>query len=161
MNIQVEYRNLSGQGTKSNYEMTFPAFIKHLAVSGMGYMPRLNKIFRGIGIFFSYYPFINEISHKFPFAYKFLPYNSHYPSLADPTERGHFSNLVGKAISDFLAKRIDKAIITLNYEAVMKNKSYPINGPRPDLIAFKNNNERFSIEAKGLSKASISDNDMK
>jgi hypothetical protein len=75
--------------------------------------------------------------------------------LSDPTEKGQFSNLVGKAIADFLSKRIDHSLFTVNYEAAMRLKdiSLSISGKqirRPDLPAFVPN-ATFAIEAKGFS----------
>ncbi|MCX7641342.1 MAG: hypothetical protein N2Z20_01755 [Elusimicrobiales bacterium] len=100
MTIQVEYKN--SQGTISNwrYDITHLAIIKHLAVAGMGYFPRLNKMMRIIGMYCHYYPFLLEFLR--PRINNFDNY-----LLNDPTERSHFSTLIGKAIADFLAKRID------------------------------------------------------
>jgi hypothetical protein len=77
--------------------------------------------------------------------------------LSDPTEKGQFSNLAGKAIADFLSKRIDKSIYTVNYEAAMLMHNPPIplfvkgrQVRRPDLLAYTANS-RFAIEAKGFS----------
>ncbi|MFZ6013174.1 MAG: hypothetical protein ACOYXT_22715, partial [Bacteroidota bacterium] len=61
---------------------------------------------------------------------------------------GQFSNLAGKAIADFLSKRIDKSLYTVNYEAVMRQNNHKIRGQRPDLVAFSPT-AMFSIEAKG------------
>lgn len=74
------------------------------------------------------------------------------PSLSDPTEKGQFSNIAGKAIADFLSKRIDQAIITVNYEAALRADDIPVIGRRPDLLAYTNHG-RFAIEAKGFSSA--------
>jgi hypothetical protein len=70
--------------------------------------------------------------------------------LSDPTEKGQFSNLAGKAVADFLSKRIDKSIFTVNYEAAMRLRGMSLNVGRPDLIAY-NQNAMFALEAKGYS----------
>jgi hypothetical protein len=71
--------------------------------------------------------------------------------LSDPTEKGHFSNLTGKSIADFLSKKIDNSIYTVNYEAAMRKKKMRIFGSRPDLIAYTKNSA-IAIEAKGYTK---------
>ncbi len=38
------------------------------------------------------------------------------PPICDPTEQGQFSGLAGKAIADFLSKKIDGSIFTIAYE---------------------------------------------
>jgi hypothetical protein len=73
-------------------------------------------------------------------------------ALSDPTEKSHFSNLAGKAIADFLSKRIDNSLFTLNYEAVMRIKGIKLIGKRPDLFAFSQK-AMFSLEAKGRSQS--------
>jgi len=144
MNIEVEHKDQNGNITNQTYFISRLAFIKHMAVAGMKYAPLPTKIMKIIGMFFQYNFYFQRSSfynNKFS-----VPPNKIY----DPTEKGQFSNLVGKAIADFLAKRIDNAIYTVNYEAAMKMKNMPIIGNRPDLLAFKNN-ETFAIEAKGYS----------
>lgn len=144
MNLKVEYNN----GIKSqnrNYRMSKAAFIKHLGIAGQGYAPTIKKLNRILGMFLHYSPFM-----------KLHDFNKHHfsnpcPLFYDPTEKSHFSNLAGKAIADFLSKRIDKSIYTVNYEAVMKIKGIPIKGKRPDLIAFTSNKKTFAIESKGYS----------
>jgi hypothetical protein len=73
--------------------------------------------------------------------------------LYDPTEKGQFSNIVGKAIADYLSKKINHSLITVNYEAAMKLRNMRLNVRRPDLIAYSQNS-MFAIEAKGYSKSS-------
>ena len=73
--------------------------------------------------------------------------------LSDPTEKGQFSNLAGKAIADFLSKRISNSIFTVNYEAAMRMRRMPLNVRRPDLLAYTQKS-LFAIEAKGYSGSS-------
>jgi hypothetical protein len=145
MNLSVEYKNASGAVSNQTYNLTILALIKHLAIAGQGYAPKPQKLLRSIGMFlhYSYYLEINAFR------------NNHFslpPAvLYDPTDISQFSNIVGKALADFLSKRIDKSLFTVNYEAAMKSKGMRIKGERPDLIAF-NRNSIFAIEAKGYSK---------
>lgn len=69
-------------------------------------------------------------------------------ALSDPTEKGQFSNLAGKAIADFLSKKIDNSLYTVNYEAAMRLQGHWLTGKRPDLIAYYPNSV-FALEAKG------------
>lgn len=144
MNIKVEYRDTFGVITHQTHSLSRLAFAKHLAIAGQGYAPKPQKLIRIISMFFHYSPYMqtaafNNDSFSVPPDY-----------LSDPTEKGQFSNLAGKAIADFLSKRIDNSLLTVNYEAAMRIKKMPVIGNRPDLIAYANNST-FAIEAKGYS----------
>lgn len=144
MNLEVEYNN----GIKlenRNYRMSKAAFIKHLGIVGQRYAPSMKRLIRTFGMFLHYSPFMNLYDFN----------NNHFsnphPLTYDPTEKAHFSNLAGKAIADFLSKKIDNSIYTVNYEAAMKINGLPITGKRPDLIAFTSDKKTFAIESKGYS----------
>jgi hypothetical protein len=82
-------------------------------------------------------------------------YSDHFSEppvqLSDPTEKGQFSNVAGKAIADFLSKRINQSLYTVNYEAEMRLRGMHIGRvSRPDLIAY-NQTSKFALEAKGHS----------
>lgn len=143
MKIEVEYKNNKIQNR--TYSMSMLAFAKHLAMAGQGYAPNINKLTRVFGMFLHYSPFMNLADFNNGF------FSTPSPLFYDPTEKSHFSNLAGKAIADFLSKKIDSSIYTVNYEAVMKLKRMPIKGERPDLIAFTSNKKTFAIEVKGFS----------
>ncbi len=66
-------------------------------------------------------------------------------------KKGNFQN--------FLAKKIDNALFTVNYEAAMNIKGIALNIARPDLLAYTNT-QMFAIEAKGFSAKTVSDNEM-
>ena len=151
MNISVEYKDKTGNISYHTHEMSRLAFAKHLAVAGQAYAPRPQKLIRTIAMFFHYSSYIQRRAFE----------NDRFSEppiyLSDPTEKGQFSNLAGKAIADFLSKRIDQSIFTVNYEAAMRIHNPPIplivNGKqvrRPDLLAYSANS-RFAIEAKGFS----------
>ncbi|WP_330442278.1 hypothetical protein [Flavobacterium sp. C4GT6] len=131
------------------------AFAKHFAIAGQGYAPKPQKLMRAIAMFLHYSSYLQKREFQ----------NNRFSlppiQLSDPTEKGQFSNLAGKAIADFLSKRIDKSIFTINYEAAMRMKEMPLNVGRPDLIAFRQNstdsNAMFAIEAKGFQKSSSGD----
>ena len=143
MEIEVEHKKNVNKTTR-NYYISRLAFVKHMAIAGQGYAPHPRKVLKTIGMFFQYGYFLQRKAF----------YNNRFSvppdEIYDPTEKGQFSNLAGKAIADFLAKRIDNALYTVNYEAAMRMKGLPIIGRRPDLLAFKNN-ATFAIEAKGYS----------
>ncbi len=144
MNISVEYKDSTGTISNQAYSLTRLGLVKHLAIAGQGYAPRPQKFIRTIAmlIHYSYYfqrqAFNNDSFSEPPI------------ELSDPTEKGQFSNLVGKAIADFLSKRIDSSIFTVNYEAAMRLRNLPIEGGRPDLLAYKQHS-MFALEAKGYS----------
>lgn len=151
MNIAVEYIDQSGTTHNQTHRLTRLAFAKHLAVAGQGYAPKPQKLIRTLAMFFHYSYYTQRQAF----------YNDRFSQppiqLSDPTEKGQFSNLAGKAIADFLSKRIDQSIYTVNYEAAMRvhNPIIPlsVNGRqvrRPDLLAYTSNS-RFAIEAKGFS----------
>lgn len=144
MNIEVEYKDASKKIYNQTHQMTRIAFIKYLAIAGQGYAPKPQKLIRMLAMFFHYFQYMQSkefMDNKF----------SEPPiQLSDPTEKGQFSNLVGKAIADFLSKQIDKSLFTVNYEAAMRLKKMKLNVSRPDLLAF-NQSSMFAIEAKGYS----------
>jgi hypothetical protein len=142
MNIAVERKDINGNITNENHTISRLQLIKHLAMAGQGYMPKPQKILRTMGLFlyYSYYlrrSALNDDRFSEP------------PSkLSDPTEKGDFTTVVGKAIADFLSKRIDNSLFTVNYEAAMRIRGLPIKNKRPDLLAFSPN-AMFALEAKG------------
>lgn len=161
MNIAVEYKDTAGTISNQTHRLTRLAFAKHLAMAGQGYAPRPQKLIRTIAMFFHYSYYLQRQSFN----------NDRFSEppiqLSDPTEKGQFSNLAGKAIADFLSKRIDRSIFTVNYEAAMRIHNPPIpltvNGRqvrRPDLLAYTSNS-RFAIEAKGFSGGCGNMNDHK
>ncbi|MBH8569265.1 hypothetical protein KB206_10245 [Microvirga sp. STS02] len=122
------------------------AFAKHMAISGQSFLPMPHKIMRTLGMFLHYNLYTRNFTKK---SSRF----SEPPTIfSDPTEKGHFSNLAGKAIADYLSKRLDNSALTLTYEAAMKVVDKDYRGPRPDLIAFDlARRQTFTIEAKGYS----------
>ncbi len=133
MNIQVEYKDNVGNISNRSYAMTRLAFAKHMAIAGQRYAPVPQKLMRTIAMFLHYSFYLKR--QEF--------YNNKFSvpptQLYDPTEKGQFSNLAGKAIADFLSKRIDRSLYTVNYEAAMKLLNMPLNVGRPDLIAYTTN----------------------
>ena len=121
-----------------------------MGIAGMGYTPCLSKIRRIIGIFLHYWDYFKDFSQN-----RFSK-----PPIFDPTEKSQFSNLVGKAIADYLSKQINGSRFTIAYEHAMRESNLPIQGSRPDLIAFISRNLKFAIEAKGFSNPSVSNREM-
>jgi hypothetical protein len=152
MNLLVQYKDASGAISNRNYNMSRLAFAKHFAIAGQRYAPSTQKFFRTIGMFFHYSQYLrNDGFNNNRFS---LPPRN----LSDPTEKGQFSNLAGKAIADYLSKQIDRSIYTVNYEAAQRILRRTIRGERPDLIAFRQNsagrNIMFAIECKGYTGSS-------
>src|SRR6218665_379899 len=114
MNIAVEYIDQSGTTHNQTYRLTRLAFAKHLAVAGQGYAPKPQKLIRTLAMFFHYSYYIQRQ------AFYTDRFSEPPIQLSDPTEKGQFSNLAGKAIADFLSKRIGNSIHTFNYEAAMR-----------------------------------------
>lgn len=144
MNLSVEYRDAAGIISNQTHNLTQIAFAKHLAIAGQGLAPKPQKIIRTLSMFFHYSYYMQR------HAFNNNRFSEPPIELSDPTEKGQFSNLAGKAIADFLSKRIDQSIFTINYEAAMRLRNMPLNVRRPDLLAF-NQNSMFAIEAKGYS----------
>ena len=153
MDIKVEYKDNAGQVTNFDQHISKLALIKHMAFAGQRYASTPNKLFRVLGMGVHYAPYLQDIGR-----------NNHFSeppiALSDPTEKSQFSNIAGKAIADFLSKRISGAVFTTNYEAAMRLKGLSINGTRPDLIAYKDDGYCFTLEAKGYSKRNVEDYEM-
>lgn len=150
MEINVEYKNQLGHVSNLSIHMRYLALIKHLAIAGQAYSPSPSKLMRTLGMFLRYKDYLN---------YRTLKNNRFSePSigLSDPTEKKDFSTVAGKAIADFLSKKISNSIYTVNYEAAMRLQGRPIIGGRPDLLAFTNTHT-FALEAKGKAKSSAGD----
>lgn len=143
MDILVDYIDQRGNHSNKTIPISRLAFAKHLAIAGQGYAPAPQKLWRTFGMFFHYSNYIRR--NEF---YTNNRFSEPPIALSDPTEKGQFSNLAGKAIADFLSKRIDQSLFTVNYEAAMRLQRYKLRGARPDLIAYSPN-KVFALEAKG------------
>lgn len=149
--MQITISHLDQYETLNNitYNLSYPRFIKHLAFAGFGaYRSHIN-LFRFLGCFIEYYGYWNDNHFDLPFPIRF-----------DPTEKGQISNRIGKALADFLAKKINRARFTYNYEYAMKILGIPIKGKKPDLYC-DTLTQQFAIEAKGRTESSISKKNMK
>ncbi len=140
MNIEVEYIDQAGLIHNQTHRMSRLTFAKHMAFAGQGYRIKPSNLLRTLGMFFHYSRYIKKQEFYMNHCFSLPPKIFH-----DPTEQGQFSNIAGKAIADFLSKRIDNSFFTINYEAVTQK---PLIGQRPDLVAFSQN-AVFTIEAKG------------
>lgn len=142
MNLSVEYKDTSGTVSNLNYTLSRLAFVKHMAMAGQRYKFTPAKLLRTIGMFLHYSFYLQRT------AFNNDRFSEPPPLLSDPTEKAQFSNIAGKAIADYLSKKIDKSFFTINYEAVMRDNNLKLKGRRPDLMAYKKN-AMFAIEAKG------------
>lgn len=128
MNIDVEYVDQAGTIHNQTHRLTRLAFAKHLAIAGQGYAPKPQKLIRTVAMFLHYSSYMHRQGFRDD------RFSEPPIQLSDPTEKGQFSNLAGKAIADFLSKRIDNSIYTVNYEAAMRMRKMPLfRVRRPDL----------------------------
>jgi hypothetical protein len=153
LRIDVEYIEGTGSISQRAERISFLGFLKHLAMAGQGYIPTVKEYTRVIGMLLHYIEYLSPTTFN----------NSHFseppPERRDPTEKGQFSNLVGKAFGDLLGKRISGAKVTFGYEAAMSVRGHKIGGGRPDLYCI-GDGFQFSIEAKGYDAGHISQKDM-
>jgi hypothetical protein len=128
--------------------MSLLAFLRHAAIAGQGpgtgFLPTVT---RGIGLLLFYERYI----HLGP-GVNLVGFS--LPAIHDPTEKGDFSTIAGKAFADFLAKGILGATFTFTYEAALANLGLPITGHRPDFLCTLPNGQ-FSLESKGLGTPSV------
>lgn len=143
MNIPVEYLDSQGVIQNRNYQLTRLAFAKHMAMAGQGFMINPKRLLRTLAMLVHYSAYMQ----RRPF-YQNNRFSEPPALFSDPTEKAQFSNLAGKAIADFLSKRIDNSLMTIGYEGLMRFHNHPINVSRPDLIAFTPNST-IAMEAKG------------
>ncbi|MFX0182942.1 MAG: hypothetical protein ACFE95_07660 [Candidatus Hodarchaeota archaeon] len=159
MLLDVEIKDHNGVVTNRDIEMPYLAFLKHMAIAGQGYFPTLRSP-----------PFIRKYHRFFSMRQRYKEYidrntyqNSAFsePSsiFSNPSEKAEFSRIAGYAIADYLTRRIDGALISFNYEAVLKILRIPISR-RPDLLCY-NPDGPFSVETKGLERRSVNSTDMK
>ena len=147
MKIPVDYIDTNGNQHDLTFRMSRLAFVKHLAMVGQRYLPKPHKLMRTVGMFYHYSHYM-QLSEFYNNRFSEPP-----KQLSDPTEKGQFSTLAGKAIADYLSKRIDQSLFTVNYEAALRLNNMKVNVRRPDLIAYTQNSQ-FAIECKGYSKGS-------
>lgn len=131
------------------------AFAKHFVMAGQHHEPHIRKLLRILGVFLMYSNYLDRYSFYNEYRFSEPPIE-----FSDPTSKAQFSNLAGRAIADFLSKRIDGCCFTVNYEAAMRIKKIEIKGPRADLIGFTSDQKTISIEAKGFCKSSVSKTEM-
>lgn len=153
MIINVEHLDHYGNTNQLKLKLSYFALIKHLAVAGQGFQPSLRKDLKMLAMLYQFKDYLDHNSLRQSRFSK--PPKYRY----DSTELRQFSNTVGKTIADFIAKRLDNAIVTLSYEGVMKELSIPIRKSRPDLLCIGTGCV-FALEAKGFSTKTVSDNAM-
>lgn len=147
MILPVEHIDTAGSIHNKSFYLSRLAFAKHMAFAGQGQKITPGKLMRTLGMFLHYRNYLHLDAFR----------NNHFslpPGIfSNPTEKSQFSNIAGVAIADFLSKKIDNSLYTLNYEAVATR---PIKKDRPDLIAFSNTSV-FTLEAKGRSQSNPGD----
>lgn len=150
MKLKVEHLDDKGQIEDIEINLSYLQFIKHLAFAGMGVNRSPYNSFRFLGFMFEFVQYWGpEPDH---FSIPEIIFN-------DPTELGQISNKIGKALADFLSKKIYGAKYTHNYEDAMVQNGYPIKGERPDLYC-DTRSKQFAVEAKGFKASTVSANKM-
>lgn len=142
MNLSVKYQDAAGVISTRNFTISRLAFVKHLAIAGQGYAPKPQNLLRTLGMLLHYSSYLQRE------AFNNNRFSEPPVGLSDPTEKAQFSNLAGKALADFLSKKIDNSLYTVTYEAAMRLRGYRLVGQRPDLIAYTST-KMFALEAKG------------
>ncbi len=145
------------RGEDYEYEMSRLAFIKHFWMAWQWYGISLRKLRRIFGMFFHYIDYLNPIIFGGENGF-----SQPLREFSDPTEKAQFSNLAWKTIADFLSRKINNSIFSINYEAAMRILGMPIQWRRPDLFVYRNIEdwEFFAIESKWFSRSQISEEDM-
>jgi hypothetical protein len=156
MRYELNHQDSSGVIYSGSGDIPLQAFIKHLAFAGFGGFPGPWSLYQFIGV-----------CRYLGFAFEFQQYWLNDPICFeipqpfgdDPTERAYVSNRIGRAFSDYFAKKIYGAIFTYSYEAAMVLSKHPIIGKRPDFYCDTLSNQ-FAIEYKGFGRKSVSEKDM-
>lgn len=156
MVLNVEHVDAAKNVNHTKLDITLLAFLKHFSMVARGRRTLLESIPRMVSSAILYADYIPYRSFS-----KAPGFNDPPDERYDQHEKGTFSGLVGKAIADFLAKRIDKAIYSVSYEAVMMKSGLPIAKQRPDLLCIVSDHNRIAVEAKGYCQRTVSNNEMK
>jgi hypothetical protein len=154
MLIDVTIEGTGGPASVQQVRVSRLQFIKHLALAGMDNTPRFDRLLRTIGALLFFSPYLGRNDYD---SNRFSDPSGAY---RDPTAKAQFSNLVGRAFADLLVRRFFGAIHVAGYESAMEQRGLPISGARPDLLA-STPTEQIAVEAKGYSRASVTDLDMK
>lgn len=154
MEIEVAHQDRTGAITQKKFNLSSLGLIKHFGLAGQSYGTTIRAIRRAIGayaLYRDYFKRIDLINSRFS-----KPDAPFY----DPTEQGDFSTIAGRALADFLARRIDGATHTFTYEGAMLQAGHTnLNIPRADLYCF-NSSKQFAVESKGFDVPSVSNNEM-
>lgn len=155
MEIEVEHQDGNKNINLKKFNLSTLGLIKHFGLAGQSYGTTIRAIRRAIGVYFFYYDYFKRkdiINSRFS-----KPANYFY----DPTDQGDFSTVAGRAIADFLARRIDGATHTITYEGAMLLDGWnDFSVSRADLYCF-NSCKQFAVEAKGYDVKTVSENEMK
>lgn len=154
MEFTVRYKeSAEGNTVEERHSLTLPALIKHFGFAGFGYGKTIESLYRGMGAVMYYYNHfdLNLLTLR---GFKKPP-----ALISEPTALAQFSNVLGKAIGDFLVKKIYDVQVTVHYESEMVLRGLSVSGSRPDLYCISES-EQFAVECKGFSRSSVSESDM-
>lgn len=142
MRFKVDYMPIGWDYYLSNYTYTIslPEFLNSVVKSIRWNVSSTNLQLRSTGFYLYYFDY---------FPSNFDNSNGFVDPKIDPTEKAHFSNVVGRAFADYLAKRLLNVSYSENYEHVTGDTG---SLSRPDLISTSHNRDTFAIEAKGYTQ---------
>lgn len=145
----LEINDALGKSSIKNDSISFLEFVKTFSFAGINSTSNpLQTLFRFLENIYGFAP--SFIDHKFHL----------HPELEnDPTEKGQFSNKVGRAFAVYFAKKQSGAMYVYSYECALKKYGKQITGSRPDYYC-DTSKQSFSLEAKGYCCSSISDTKM-
>lgn len=154
MKFNVEFKDSSGAVSHRPEQLSLLGFAKHASACGRGnYDSQFRIWMRAIGIV------LNNLDYFETNKFLLTKFSREPEFIEDPTSVTNFSNIVGKAVADYLAKKLFGAVHTHTYEAAMRRAGHKIKGMRPDLYCTTPT-KQFSVEAKGRSYF-VSDEEMK
>ncbi len=155
MNLNVIQKNKVGTITQSSYQVGLARLLKHIGIAGQNKPLSAFSILRGFGFLAYFYHYFDH-PHLLWMPFRFRRKSSFS---WDPTDIAQFSNIIGKAVGDMLARRISGALYTHTYEAALLVKNQTMSGKRPDLYC-DTGHEQFALEAKGFTRQNVSDQKM-
>lgn len=153
MLLNIIERDASKNTTRRRYDLGFLPFLKSIGTTGNANPSSIRAWMKSFGYLFYFWEYFDE-HPLYHLRFKRPPM-----ALVDPTAISQFSNITGRAIADRLARDLSGALFTHTYEAALMVRNITHTGQRPDLFC-DTGVQQFTIEAKGLSCESGSDNAM-
>jgi hypothetical protein len=155
MQLQVIERDKLGNISNKKYDIGLARLLKHVGIAGQIRPLWAFSTLRGLGFLLYFHNYIDAPI----FSWKAPKFRRDSLQLIDPTDISHFSNIIGRAIGDMLARRISGAKYTHTYENALLVRNIVCLEERPDFYC-DTGKVQFAMEVKGYSRSSVSDNKM-